>query len=133
MGRCTGEGRGEFLGQPTEPGTSSWIREVCAIFNHALKAIDAESDPAQRAQLVNLTAALGFTYEKGRRGGDAAPTSWNATDHLSQLDFVTQFTRSFYTALEGRSSDAVCGCVVPHDQPARADHLVAIGPTQNCK
>jgi hypothetical protein len=35
--------------------------------------------------------------------------------------------------VEGWSSDAVCGCVVPHGQPARADHLVTIGPTQNCK
>ena len=58
--------------------------EVCAIFTRALKAIDAEPDPAQRAQLANLTAALGFTYEKGRRGGDAAPTSWSSTDHLSR-------------------------------------------------
>jgi hypothetical protein len=43
--------------------TGFTVPEVCAIFTRALKAIDAESDPAQRAQLVNLTAALGFTYE----------------------------------------------------------------------
>ena len=60
------------------------VPEVCAIFTRALEAIEAASDPAQRAQLVNMNATLGFTYEKGRRGGDAAPANWNATDHLSR-------------------------------------------------
>ena len=42
--------------------TGFTVPEVCAIFSRALTAIEAESDPAQRAQLVNLTAALGLYW-----------------------------------------------------------------------
>eukprot|EP01046_Picozoa_sp_COSAG06_P018735 COSAG06_NODE_1313_length_9887_cov_27.577953_6_plen_110_part_00 len=39
----------------------------------------------QKAQLANMTAALGFIYERGLRGGNVCPLRWNCTDHLSKL------------------------------------------------
>ena len=52
--------------------------------NGAVPCSNCSWSGRRTSTVANLTAALGFTYEKGRRGGDAAPTSWSSTGHLSR-------------------------------------------------
>ena len=64
--------------------TGFTVSEITAMFDVAWAAVDKENDGVQKAQLANMTAALGFIYERGLRGGNVCPLRWNCTDHLSR-------------------------------------------------
>ena len=64
--------------------TGFTVGEITAMFDVAWAAVDKENDGVQKAQLANMTAALGFIYERGLRGGNVCPLRWNCTDHLSR-------------------------------------------------
>ena len=45
--------------------TGFTVSEITAMFDVAWAAVDKENDGVQKAQLANMTAALGFIYERG--------------------------------------------------------------------
>ena len=65
--------------------TGFTVEEINAMFNVAISLMENSDTNDEVVQLVNLTMALGMTYEKGMRGGNVVPNaSWNAKDHLSR-------------------------------------------------
>ena len=65
--------------------TSFTVEEINDMSNMATQLIDNSNDPEEVFQFVNLTMALGMTYEKGRRAGNVVPADqWTSADHLSR-------------------------------------------------